>query len=429
MSARAWVVGALICALVLLGLLSRDGNVLLLALPLVVYLGAAVLSGPAEIQVRLQHSISASRASYAHPIQVKLAVENVGADLDELHVQHRASPPLRTVDGQSARSLTLAAGGRVDVEYSAQGERGEHQFEGVDLVASDHFGLFRIQHLVPVPHRLLIYPPIARLRRIDIRPHRTHGFSGPLPARKGGTGVDFFGAREYRMGDTLRRINWRATARHQDTLITNEFELEGIADVGLILDGREQSDIHTGRGALFEYSVQAAAALADRFLRDGHRVGLMLYGPGVLRVFPGYGAVQRERILRAVARAQTGMSYAFDSLGRLPTRFFPARSQLVIVSPMLPDDLPGLLRFRSLGYEVLIVSPDPVAFEIRALPSTAGLEAAIRLARIERSVLLGRLKRAGIRVVDWQIDQPLDRVVHTSLARQPAHRPLAQAVR
>jgi uncharacterized protein (DUF58 family) len=426
MSARVRYLGALIATLVLLGLLTRDGNLLLLALPLVIYLGAAVLAAPAGIRLRVQRSISPSRATYGRPIQVELSVENEGPDLPELHLEHCASPPLRTIDGQAARSVSLPGGARIELEYQAEGERGEHEFTGLEILASDDFGLFPVRHLADLPDRVMIYPPILRLRPVDIRPQRTHGFSGPLPARRGGSGVVFFGTREYRPGDTLRRINWRATARHEDTLVTNEFEVEGVADVGVILDSRERSHMRMLGGALFEYSVQATAALADRFLRDGHRVGLMIVGAGVLRVFPGYGAVQRERILDALARATTGMSYAFDSLDRLPTRFFPARSQLVVVSPMLPDDLAGLLRFRSLGYEVLVLSADPVDFEIRTLPSTSGLEAAIRLAQIERRVLLGGLMRAGVRVANWPVNEPLDRVLHSALVRQPVQRSLAE---
>jgi uncharacterized protein (DUF58 family) len=429
MSPRAWYLSALICALVLLGLLSRDGNVLLLALPPVAYLAAAVLSAPRKIEVTANRAVSADRVAHGHQIQVQLTVENAGAPLAELHLQDQVHPPLHTLEGQASRSLALAAGERVDIEYRASGTRGEYWFQGVGLVASDPFGLFPVEQHAPLPHHLVIYPEIVRLRRIDIRPRRTHGFSGLLPTRKGGSGVDFFGVREYQMGDTLRRINWRASARYPDTLIANEFELEGLADVGLILDAREQSDLQTRDGSLFAHGVQAAAALTDLFLRDGHRVGLLVYGSAMVRVFPGYGAVQRERIMHALARAETGMSYAFDSLGRLPTRFFPAQSQLVLVSPMLPADLPGLLRFRSLGYALLIVSPDPVDFEIRAQAPTSSLEAAIRLARIEREVLLRQLRRGGIRVVNWQTDQALDLAVRAALARQPVHGPFVEAMR
>ena len=44
---------------------------------------------------------------------------------------------------------------------------------------------------------------------------------------------------------------------------------------------------------------------------------------------------------------------------------------------------------------------------------------AIRLARIERSLLLRKLKHLGVRTVDWKVDQPLDETLYTSLRRQP----------
>ncbi len=301
-------------------------------------------------------------------------------------------------------------------------------FTAVNLAAGDHFSLFRLERQIEIPGRLLVYPRTARLHPIDLRPRRTYGFAGPIPARRAGSGVDFYGVREYALGDRLRTINWRVSARHERRLFTNEFQQESLADVGLILDARTQSDVHTGAGTLFEYSVQATSSLADLFLRAGHRVGLLTFGP-MARVFPGYGAPQRERILNALARSQPRMSYAFESLSRLPTRFFPPRSQLVVVTPLLPDDLPGLLRIGSLGYAMLIISPDPIDFEIRALPSAAGLDLPIRLARLQRAVVMSSLRRVGIRIVSWQTHQPLDRALLVALARQPLAPPIAEVLR
>ena len=45
-------------------------------------------------------------------------------------------------------------------------------------------------------------------------------------------------------------INARATARNPQSLFVNQFEQERVADVGLILDARRQSDVRTGDGAL-----------------------------------------------------------------------------------------------------------------------------------------------------------------------------------
>jgi uncharacterized protein (DUF58 family) len=258
-----------------------------------------------------------------------------------------------------------------------------------------------------------------KLRRVPIRPRRTRAYAGPVPARQGGSGVEFFGVREYQIGDPLRWINWQVSARHPPSLYTNEFEQERITDVGLILDARRRTDIQGRRGTLFEHAVRATASLASAFLSEGNRVGLLVYGGFLDWTFPGYGRVQRERILRALAGAETGESQVFESLDFIPTRYFPAQSQLVLISPLCEDDAPPLIRLRARGYQLLVISPDPIAFEAQSLQAAPAVPLAVRVARLERGLLLRRLRRAGIRTVDWQVETPFSRVVHASLSRQP----------
>jgi len=428
MTQRGWFLSILICIVIFLGLLSRNRDVLLLSLPLLCYLGAAIWSAPEALQVTVARTISADRSLCAVPVRVTLTLENGPAPIAELHAADVLPAALSVSDGKPQLATTLAAGTRTVLGYTIRGRRGEFRFAGVNVTASDHFGLFRVKQQIETSGRVLVYPQAVPLRHIDIRPQRTLGFAGPIPAGRAGSGVDFYGVREYVPGDRLRKINWRVSARHERRVFTNEFQQESLADVGLILDARTQSDIRTHTGSLFDYSVQATASLADLFLRDGHRVGLMSYGP-MLRVFPGYGATQRERILTALAASQTQMSYAFDKLGNLPTRFLPPRSQLVIVTPLLPDDLPGVLRFAALGHTILVVSPDPLDFELRSLATTAGLDLAMRLARLERAVMLRTLQRAGIRVVNWETSQPLDQTIFVALARQRLARPIRAVMR
>jgi uncharacterized protein (DUF58 family) len=66
----------------------------------------------------------------------------------------------------------------------------------------------------------------------------------------------------------------------------------------------------------------AAAALVDTFLTAGNRVGLLLYSQYLSWTFPGYGKIQRERILQALARAEVGDSQVFSDLMYLPARLF-----------------------------------------------------------------------------------------------------------
>jgi uncharacterized protein (DUF58 family) len=230
------------------------------------------------------------------------------------------------------------------------------------------------------------------------------------------------------MGDPLRWINWRLSSRSARGLFTNEFEQERIADVGIVLDAREKSYPAHPHEDLFEAAVLAAGSLADFFLSEGNRVALLVYGHSWERVHSGYGKVQRERIREQLARARTGTNYALQSLTYLPTRMFPARSQIVMVSPLVPEDRAVLMAIRSMGYSLLVVSPDPADEEMRRRGHARGddrdtaVRTAIRIVHLERALLFASLRRAGIVVMDWQCGASPGATLRSCIARQhPVH--------
>jgi uncharacterized protein (DUF58 family) len=231
--------------------------------------------------------------------------------------------------------------------------------------------------------------------------------------------VEFFGIREYQAGDSLRWINKRLSARHAERLFVNEFEQERAIDVGLILDARQKSNLSINGQSLFEYSIQATTTLADTFLAQGNRVGLFIYGGYLDWTFPGSGKLQRERILQALARAEMQESLVFQRLAHLPTRLFPARSQLVFISPLLVDDLEELVKLRAHGYPLMVISPDPVSFEVQQLAASSERDLAYRIARLERRRLLQRLSQLGIRMFSWEVEQPFHEQAQLALTITP----------
>jgi len=416
---RLLLLGGLVYLLFLLGLATVSGSLLTLTVPLVIYLLAALLYGPSELHLTATRSLSDDRILQGRPVTVQLSVTNEGRRLEHVRIEDIVPQQLEIVDGEASLLTSLAPGETATLIYQAQGGRADIELSAVRVSASDVLGLFSRTAVLEAPRRLIILPDVMKLRRVAMRPRRTLAYAGPVPARQGGSGVEFFGVREYRVGDPLRWINWRVSARHRPALFTNEFEQERITDVGLILDARRRTD-RSGRDAsLFEHAVRTTASLAAAFLGDGNRVGLLIYGGFLDWTFPGYGRVQQERILRALAGAETGESQVFESLDFIPTRYFPAQSQLVLISPLCDDDLPPLVRLRARGYELMVISPDPVAFEAQALESSPTVSLATRIAHMERAWLLRRLQRAGIRTVDWRVGTSLDRVLHASLSRQP----------
>jgi len=428
LSGRFWLIIGIVFGLLLFGMATLQGGVIILTIPFLIYLAVAIIFAPPEMQFKADRQIDAPVVAQNSPVQVRISIKHEGPGADELYIMDEPPPQLEPIQGQTMQLRPLQSGEAFEYDYTVRCARGRYFFSGITITLGEHFGLLQRRIPLPIAGEIRSVPEVPRLRKIFISPQQTRGFSGPIPSRQGGSGMIFWGVREYNMGDYLRRINWKVSSRHLQDLFTNEYEQERIADVGLILDAREKTNISVDALSLFEYSVLATASLAEYFLADGHRVSLLAYGYSLERVFPGYGKVHKKRIYHALAQMETGTNYALENFNFLPTRLFPARCQLVMISPLQPRDYPAIVRLITAGYDVMLISPDPVEFEAKSFDVSPELQQAIRLARVERSVLLHKLARLGVRVVNWQVDQPFEQTIYTALGRRPLFRRNLRAV-
>jgi uncharacterized protein (DUF58 family) len=417
---------ALVYGLLLAGLITLRGEMVALAIPFVLVLLYSLWNTPELPNLRVERKFSNDRAVPGSDVTVTLTIENLGRNIDELLFEDRISSNLSVRLGSPRHLLRLSQGGLHTVTYTIAGPRGAYSFDSVRLESTDFLGLIRRTRTIPVPGQLLVFPRLRRLRSISIRPHRTRVYAGAIPARAGGTGTEFFGVREYMPGDPPRVINWRASARHIDALYSNEFQQERVADVGIVLDARERANLFHGTHSIFEHSILAAAALSDAFLAQGNRVGLLIYGSYLGWTLPDYGKIQRERIMQSLARARVGVSSVFAGLEHLSARMFPPESQIVLVSSLVNDDLNVMIQLRARGYQVMVISPDPIKFEHGLLPSTVGADLAVRVVRMERDLLIRRLERAGIQVIEWDLSRQFDQAVGPILMRPHAQRSIVR---
>jgi uncharacterized protein (DUF58 family) len=400
-------------------MITVQGALIALALPLVTYLIVGYLQAPERINLVATRHLSAERVSPETDVDVTVTVPNRGSSLEEVLLEDVLPMGLTVRSGSNRHLLRLMKNETYTFAYSVSGPRGGYVFEALAARVRDHLAVSSSEVRVEAKGRLFVLPPVTRIRQVAIRPRATRVYAGTIPARAGGAGTDFFGVREYQPGDPPRAINWHASARSSDKFYTNEFQQERVADVGIVLDGRLRTN-EFGRGhSLFEYSVQAAASVADALLNQGNRVGLLLYASYLSWTFPGYGKIQRERILHALANARAGESQVFSDLEHIPHRLFPPKSQVLLVSPLSEDDLIPLIQLRAQGYEVMVISPNPVKFELSYLPVNETTHLAGRVVHMERALLLQKMGRAGIHVLDWEVSEPFDLFVKRRLSRSP----------
>jgi uncharacterized protein (DUF58 family) len=420
MTAKASFVSLLTCGLLLAALIARNGQILVLAVPFLVYLVIGLLQCPGTISLHARRTLAKTEVAAGEPLPVHVKVDNQGEGLVNLCLADAYDASMQ-VEGQAHRRLALSAGESTELRYAVQASRGLYAWDTVDARASDPFGLFELKQPIPVYSELRVRPAPLKIRSMPFVPRETLHAPGPTVARLAGTGTDFWGVREYRPGDPLRRLNWRLTGRYPRRLFTNQFQAEEIADFGLIVDARALSNDYGAESTLFESSIRAAAALAQVILNKGNRVALLVFGENTSSLYPGYGKRQLNFVMQELCRARLGRNLSFRYLEYFPTRVFPAQSVIMVFSAVDARDLDTYARLRAYGYEVILVSPSPVELAAHGVPGSRLNELALRTARLERAVQLKTLLEMGVQVIDWNIDQPLDPVLR-STALAMAHR-------
>lgn len=418
---RSAFITAFAFVLFVIALATTNGGLLVLAIPFIIYLLLGLWSLPEKIELEITRSMDSERVNPNDLVRVEIFVRNRGAEAVEVLIEDQIPEGVVMHSGSPRQLVMLPGNGEKMFEYVISASRGTYHFDGLRVKVGDALGLMRHAEVAPVQGQLYVVPNVLRLKRVAIRPRRTRLYTGNIPARVGGSGTEFFGVRNYQPGDPPRAINWRASARHSG-MYSNEFQQERVTDVGIVLDARRQANVFAGDRSMLDHSIMAAAALTDVFLSQGNRVGMLIQSSTLSWSYPGYGKVQRERIMRTLMGAHLGDSQVVMSLPRLLFGKFSVDSQIVLVSPLITDpliadDLDVVLHWRARGYQVLVIIPDPVSFELSRLPVSAEKDLAGRMVHLERRTALNRLLHAGVQIVEWNVEMPFDQAVSPYLSR------------
>jgi uncharacterized protein (DUF58 family) len=408
----------IIFGLLALALVTHIGDLAWLAMPFLAYLGVGILQTPRKEQVHLQARRSVVKSNLGEggsSISVSVEVRNQGPDTLNLCLSDPLQPGMRRLEGRQQMCASVQAGEAARIQYAFQCPRGRFTWQTVGGMVSDPFGLFETWLELPAAGQVEALPGLKKFRPFPLRPRQTLHMPGAIPGRLGGAGEDFWGVREYHPGDPLRRLDWRRSARHPRQFFTKEFEQEQIADIGLILDARHKTELGKGEDSLYEHSVRAAASLSENFLRQGNRVSLLIYGKEIVSIFPGYGKMQLNRILHALSQPVSEPGRRLDSLQFIPLQMFSSHSLIMVLSPLARDDWRLFPRLCAYGYQVLLISPDPIDYVRAMMPEDPATRLAVRMARVERRLEIGQITRLRIPVIDWQVSRPLAPLVRAAL--------------
>lgn len=339
-----------------------------------------------------------------------------------LELTHAGSRPLRLrvhdhhpgeADAEGLPlECTLAPRTRTRLAYRLRcNRRGVKAFAGVDLRLPGTLGLLARQAFLPVESRLKVYPNFAEVAKYALLASDNRlSQLGIRLRRRRGTGLEFHQLREYREGDSLRQIDWKATSRLRK-LIAREYQDERDQQVLLLLDGGFRMRSQDDRLSHFDAALNALLLLAHVVIRQGDAVGLMSFANEERYLPPAKGHAMLSRIMESVFDLEPGTQtpdFVSTALGL--GQHLRKRSLVVILTNLRDEDGADLLEackllarqhvvlVATLREQVLDALDEAEPSDVDAALTTAATHAYLQA----RDRTLLHLQHEGVLVLDTQ---------------------------
>lgn len=180
-------------------------------------------------------------------------------------------------------SVIVPGAGRLEIAYEAiPTRRGDITLKSAVVRVRSRLGLCQLFERLGPEETRRVFPDFAQVARYAwLAGDRRLSELGIKSYQRRGEGTDFKQLAEYRPGDAVRHIDWKATLRVGKPVV-REFQDERDQCVMLLIDsGRRMraDEAHAGiGGTFFDHVLNAAMLLAYVALRQGDEVGAMTFG-------------------------------------------------------------------------------------------------------------------------------------------------------
>ncbi|KAB0551221.1 DUF58 domain-containing protein [Pseudomonas argentinensis] len=239
--------------------------------------------------------------------------------------------------------------------------RGHFVFPRCEVSLPSPLRLWQSRRYLEIRDETRVYPDFARLYGAQLMAMDDWVSQlGVRQRQRRGLGQEFHQLREFRDGDTLRQIDWKATARKR-TPIAREYQDERDQQILFLLDCGRRMRSQDGELSHFDHALNASLLLGYVALRQGDAVGLMTFASEQRRYLPPVkGQAQVNVLLNAVYDLQSTQrpadySDAVDALLKRQSR----RALVVLISNLRDEDdedLLGAVKRLERRHRVLIAS-------------------------------------------------------------------------
>lgn len=206
--------------------------------------------------------------------------------------------------------------------------RGVYPLAEATVTSGFPFGFYEARRRLNNTAQVLIWPEVIPLpRRQEIAGCRVLGDA--IDGRRAGTAGEVSGSRPYQRGESLRKIHWAQTARH-DQLIVCERGDPAAQGVQIVLD-TSRNVFEDSDGRDWEKAVSIVASIAAALVDNEGRASVAL-GSGKVQEIDTPASL--TPVFDLLARLQPNDEVSLGGLLRLPVcRMLDGTPQLVVTTP------------------------------------------------------------------------------------------------
>lgn len=290
--------------------------------------------------------------------------------------------------------------------------RGERTAAQVTVRAYGPLGVAARQRHLAVPGTLQVLPAFGSRRFLPEKLSRLRQIDGAVLVRQRGQGSEFDSLRAYVLGDDVRAIDWRATARSRDVVVRT-WRPERDRHIVLALDTGRTSAARLGDEPRLDAALDACLLLAAVAGRAGDRVALVAADTAVRgRLAPTGGREVLPKLVAALAPLEPALVETDPQLLAAEVlRQVPKRSLVVLFSALDTAADTGLLpaaRALAARHELIVASvADPAVAALAGFRDDAAdvyTAAAAELSAARRRGVVEQLAKLGAHVVDSPAD-------------------------
>lgn len=294
-------------------------------------------------------------------VQQLVSIKIVNQSDRVLHLWVSDSPPSQLQLEGLPQQITIAPNEFADIRYQVTPiQRGIARFGQVCCRILSPWKLWQKKFYFCESEQTKIYPNYKPLFQSSfVNSEQLYSDWGIRLHQRRGEGTDFHQLRDFRVGDSLRQIDWRATARFNRP-ISREYQEERDQQVVFLLDCGRRMRAKDGDISHFDHALNALLLSAYIALRQGDSVGLLSFAGESRWVAPIKGQHQISHLLDQIYDLDSSLDTTdyLEVAQQLISRQ-PRRSLIVLISSLEPedrDDLVKAARLLSQHHLVLIAS-------------------------------------------------------------------------